>query len=161
MSNTTKRRRGQNREDLSTGSSQQEGGSPGALRSANTELQRRISEAELHRHLLIETLHGLSGASVEASLFTSGGQKGEGDLPPGPWHKGGDTGGEASGGNLPPGPGHQGAGIAANADLQDKLAEAEQHRHLLIKALHGLVKQTATARFFAIGQTLPTTISKE
>src|SRR5258708_17485000 len=112
---------------------------------AEVGLQLRIMTAELHRHLLIQTLHALSGAAAEQGLAVSEGLKDDGDLPPGPWHKGGGAG-KTDGGQLPPNPGHLGGAaaqpLAAGVDLRERLAEVELHRDLLIRSLHGVVKAT-------------------
>jgi hypothetical protein len=111
--------------------------------AAETNLQRRIQEAELHRHLLIETLHAVSASISQSAVSLTGVSANETDLPPGPWHKGGGPGGD--GGGLPPNAGHRGGAagrplLASN--LEERLSEVELHRHLLISALHGVVEQT-------------------
>ena len=115
---------------------------------ADANLQGRIKEAEFHRHLLIETLHAVSGSIVQRAVSLTDVPTGETDLPPGPWHKGGGPG-DADGGDLPPNAGHRGGAAGRPllaSDLEEKLAEVELHRHLLIRALHGVVEQNRSNR---------------
>ena len=118
-------------------------GPEGNLTEVN--LQRRIQEAELHRHLLIETLHAVTGSMLQR---VGGASAGGPDLPPGPWHKGGGPGAADEGG-LPANVGNpagKGGPPLLASNLEGKLAEVESHRHLLIQALHGVVTNSIPSR---------------
>jgi hypothetical protein len=108
--------------------------------AANTEMRHKLAVVELQRHLLIETLRGFAGES----------------WPSNPWRGGVPPKGEMAtdpGESWPTNPwrGETLYGLGNTEDLQHALVEAEQHRHFLIEALHGVAKQIVVAKLSKTG----------